>query len=422
MRAVALFDRRSLLAASVPPDARARRALVIELLEAGIAAVDPEACVREALETLGQPPARAVVFAFGKAAIPMARAALERVHPRAGIVIAPDTSIHENDGDALVPLELCAGTHPRPSPRAPEHARRAFAIARAMRADEIALALVSGGGSSLLELPREPLTLEELDRVTSALMRAGACIAELNAVRAALSAIKGGGLAAAIAPHPIVSLVLSDVPGLPAELVASGPTCAPPAGDATAGILARYEIDVPERVQRVLREPRAPRPLGPIRTLLCGDNDRARRAIVAEALRRGRALADREGHFSGEARSLALDLGAEAFVWGGETTVRVAGRGRGGRNHEVVLGAIAAVEAHAGTFACVGTDGIDGASDAAGALIDRHAIARARELGLDPAAALADNASHDFFAALGTQLRSGPTGTNVADLCLYLPD
>lgn len=363
-----MFDRSRLFPPELDGADRARRARAFALAEAAIAAVDPYRCTRDALA--GEDVSRATMFAFGKAAGAMARAAHD-AGVRAGIAIVL-TPI------ALEGIDVRVGGHPMPAADAIETGTRAMEIAQALGEGDVALCLVSGGGSSMLELPREGVSIEDIARETRALMRRGADIAELNALRSTLSRIKGGGLARAIAPASILNVVISDVPGHGPELVASGPTIADGA-----------------------------------RTIVAADNLAARRAM---------GLDDRPGWIAGEARTigarLARDAGESAWSWGGESTVTVRGAGRGGRNHELVLGALAAGWTR-GLLLALGTDGIDGSSDAAGAFVDT-AIARAA-VGMDLGRALAKNDSHALFDALGAQLRCGPTGTNVADVVLYLP-
>lgn len=310
------------------------------------------------------------------------------------------------------------GAHPDPAADAVSTGQAIVAAADALGPDDLALCLVSGGGSSMLELPREGITLEALRDLTRTLRERGADIGQLNAVRRRCSAVKGGGLARRIAPAPILNVVLSDVPGHPPEVVASGPTCAPPL-DAPSAEAVLAELGV----RFALPEPLVG-PLPAIETLVAADGSVARRAVVEHAARLGLSVADRAGVYDGDAstlgRALADDPSAEPWVWGGETTVTVRGAGRGGRNQELVLGALAQGWP-GGLLMAFGTDGVDGASAAAGALLDEEVAREARERGLDPEAALADNDSATFFERAGGSLRCGPTGTNVADLLIYLP-
>jgi len=393
------FHRTRLLDGDLTPAERDRRERALALAERALAAVEPEAATRRVLDGRADLDG-ATLFAFGKAAVPMARAAGRAVDLRGGLVVAPEPS-------TLPGLECFAGGHPDPAPDAARVGDEFLARARSLGQGDVALCLVSGGGSSLLERPRG-MDVETLGRAIRTLRERGAAIDELNAVRRACSAIKGGGLARAIAPARVVNVVISDVAPLPPEVVASGPTCPPPRGPGAREVLAHHGVEL-------ALPPPASEVLGPIETLVAADSEMARRALP---------LPDREGYFEGEAHSLGRRLAAEAgaapWVWGGETTVTVRGSGRGGRNQEVALGALAAGWSE-GLLLCLGTDGVDGASDAAGALIDSAAVRAMAARGLDPEAALRANDSTPFFDALGTVLRCGPTGTNVADLILRLP-
>jgi hydroxypyruvate reductase len=415
------FRRERVLDPALPGPVRARRALALELAEAALAAVEPGRATHRALRDLcarGERLDGATLFAFGKAAVPMARAAVEGARPAGGIVVALEAA-------SLPGLEVRRGGHPDPAPDAVETGRAVLARAEALGAGDRALCLVSGGGSAMLELPRRGVSLEELTRVGAELREAGADIGELNAVRRALSRLKGGGLARAIAPAAVLNVILSDVPGHPLEVVASGPTCPPPARPAPRAVLERYGMlgALSDAARRLLDRPLDRGVSTAIRTALAADDGTARRAARKAAAERGLALSDREGWFAGEARALGARIAAEpharSWVWGGETTVRVRGRGHGGRNQEVALGALAA-GLREGTLVCFGSDGVDGRSDAAGALVDATAVEEARRRGLEPERFLAENDSTAFFDAVGTTLRCGPTSTNVADVALFL--
>jgi hydroxypyruvate reductase len=302
----------------------------------------------------------------------------------------------------LPPLVVRRGGHPVPASDAAEVGREVLALARALGPSDVALCLVSGGGSAMLELPREGLSIDDVVRETRRLLASGADIREINRARAEMSQLKGGRLAAAIAPARIVNVVISDVPDADPAVVASGPTVPAP----ESGIKAT--------------------------TVIAADNAAARAAVVAEGARAGMRIEDLGEILRGEAadagRSLIeiartrIDAGADGIVAGGETTVTLGeSAGKGGRNHELALGAWGAIARGARlTIAAFGTDGIDGTSDAAGALVDEDAITRSRTLELDPQAALIAHDTAVFFAALGTQLRPGPTATNVADLAIVL--
>jgi len=402
------FDRTRLLGADLSVVDRRRRARAIDLAERALAAVDPYACTLDAIARFAEDLDGATVLAFGKASAAMARAACDAIDVNGGIaiVLAPVE---------LPGLEVHVGAHPAPAADAERTGEAVLARARSLGEDDRALCLVSGGGSAMLELPKPGVSMATIDRLSRELMRRGADVGELNAVRRGLSQLKGGGLARAIAPAAIFNVVLSDVPGRDPAVVASGPTFPPPADD-PRGILERYQLwrGLDASTIAAILEPRPALAID-ARTEIAGDNASARRAVSRE-------LVDRDGYFDGEARELGARIASEAhergWIWGGESTVTVRGSGRGGRNQELVLGALCAGWSR-GLLLALGTDGVDGSSDAAGALIDPAAVRAASAL--DAARALEDNASHAFFDALGTQLRCGPTGTNVADLCIYLP-
>lgn len=420
------FDRRRLLDPEVPSTVRGRRALALDLAEAALQAVEPERATRDCLRALlerGEALDGATLFAWGKAAVPMTRAALRTLDVSGGTVVAPSPIVPA--WREPTKLEVRVGAHPDPAPDAVETGRVVLAKAEALGSNDVGLCLVSGGGSSLLELPHEGVTVAEISSIAARLRDAGADIEELNAVRRALSKLKGGGLGRAIAPARVVNLILSDVLGRLLATVASGPTCPPPEGPAPRDVVERYGLstDLGGRAAALLGSPaEEPSPFDVV-TVLVADNDTARRAVREAAHERGLNLVDRPGYFSGEARALGAHLAREDsprdWVWGGETTVRVVGPGRGGRNQEVALGALGVGLAE-GLLLCFGTDGIDGRSDAAGALVDAHAIASARRAGLDPARFLTENDATTFFDAIGTTLRCGPTSTNVADLCIRI--
>lgn len=403
------FDREELLGRLDRPDERERRGRALDALEAALDAVEPRAATVRALRSLelAEP---VTVFAFGKAAVPMSRGALEAARVRGGIAVVLELA-------ELSPLEVRRGAHPVPAPDAEVTGRAVLEAAEALGAGEVALCLVSGGGSAMLELPREGVPLDALRACTARLLRAGAAIDELNAVRRKLSRIKGGGLARAIHPARVVNLVISDVPGHGPEVVASGPTCPPPDhGPDALEVLRRLDAldTLGEPVRRWLEATEPPFDVS-VRTVVAADNARARE---------GTGLPDRGLLLRGEAREVGARLAAEArggpWVTGGETTVEVRGGGRGGRSLEVALGALAAGWDR-GLLLAAGTDGIDGNSDLAGALVDPALAREAERHGLDPARFLAENDAATFFERAGGALRCGPTGTNVADLCLALP-
>ena len=299
--------------------------------------------------------------------------------------------------------------------------------------------LISGGGSALLTLPVPGMDLTDLQTLTGALLRSGATINEINAVRKHCSRIKGGNLARLAAPATLITLILSDVVGDPLDVIASGPTVPDPATVADAqAVLERYKVQTQKPVP--FRE--TPKPGDPVfeqvQNVVVGSNRLAALAAVEKARQLGYRTLLLGTYVEGEAREVAKVAAALAkglrahddplpppacIVWGGETTVTIRGKGKGGRNQELALAAALALEGWPGVLLmALATDGTDGPTDAAGAVITGETVARARSMGLDPWAALEANDSYTFFDKLGGLIRTGPTGTNVNDLLFVLVD
>ncbi len=417
------------------------RQLLRSLFDAAVAAADPATVVPAHLPD--PPRGRTVVVGAGKASAAMGLA-LERHWPGEleGLIVT-----RYGHGAPCRRLEVVEAAHPVPDEAGRAAAARILALVQGLTADDLVLALISGGGSSLLTLPPDGLTLADKQAVNRALLRSGASIDEMNCVRKHLSAIKGGRLAAAAHPARVVTLLISDVPGDDPAIIASGPTVADPTTTADAlAILGRYGIELPESVRTHLGRAAAetPKPGDPrlaggevrliaapqlsleaaaavaraagVTPLLLGD------AIEGEAREVGQVMA-------GIARSVrrhGQPLAAPAVLLsGGETTVTVRGDGRGGRNVEYLLGLAVALGGLPGVWATAGdTDGIDGAEEVAGALVTPDTLARARAAGFDPHATLDRNDAHSLFEALGDQVVTGPTLTNVNDFraVLVLPE
>ncbi len=363
-----------------------------------------------------------------------------------GLVVGVAGAIVETTG-----LDRLTGGHPVPDTGSELAGLRALAMAGALRSDDRLLVLLSGGASALLAVPSQGLTLDDKRRATATLLSEGAEIHRLNAVRKHLSAIKGGQLAAA-ATAPCWTLLISDVVGDDPSVIASGPTVADPstfrdargALDALGGRPA-YPAAVVAHLERGLsgQRPETPKPgdarLTSARAVVVGGRRQAMEGAAVEAARRGYHVVTLEPAVVGEAREAAVAhvvrmlvaAGARrpvCVVSSGETTVRVTGGGRGGRNQEFALAAATARDcfgtAHPGRstmLASVGTDGVDGPTDAAGAIVDTTTLERARQAGLAPPDEfLRRNDAYAFFAALGDLLKTGPTGTNVGDLQVFL--
>lgn len=410
---------------------REPRDLLLDLFETAVAAVTAERRVPPALPA--PPPGRLVVLGAGKAAAAMARVAEDRL---GGAIARGLVVTRHGHGVPCRRVEVVEAGHPLPDEAGPRAARRILECAHGLGEDDLALCLLSGGGSALLALPAPGITLEDKQQVTRALLRSGADIAEINCVRKHLSAIKGGRLARACWPARVVTLAISDVVGDDPSVIASGPTAPDPTTfEEARAILDRYGIEPPRAVRDFLAAARdeTPKPGDP-----CFARAeyhvvaRARDALDAAAARAraaGLEVVDLGDRVAGEARRAAADHAhrvrelrashvAREFVVlsGGETTVTVRGRGRGGRNAEFLLALAIELDGCPGVWALAcDTDGIDGTEDNAGCLLGPDTLERARGLGLDPRAMLDDNDAYGFFAALGDLVVTGPTRTNVND-------
>lgn len=408
------------------------KAFLRSLFEAAIAAADP---ARVLARHLPPPPkGRTLVIGAGKAAASMARA-VEAAWPGelSGLVVT-------RYGHHLPTrkIEVIEASHPVPDAAGLAGSRRILASLKDLTADDLVLCLISGGASALLPLPLEGLELGDEQSLNKALLTCGATISEMNCVRRHLSAIKGGRLAIACHPARLVTLLISDVPGDAAIDIGSGPTIADPTTCADAlAIIARYGIEMGDKVREVLTSGRG-ESVKPGDPRLAGSEIRmiatpqmALEAAAEAARQKGIAAHILSDRIEGEARDVGKVLAAIArqvarhrepfappcvLLSGGETTVTVRGRGRGGRNVEFLLALGIALEAQPGIHAVAGdTDGVDGLEEIAGAYLAPDSLARAWKLGIKPQESLAANDGHNFFEALGDNIVTGPTLTNVND-------
>ena len=401
------------------------KSLLRGLLDAAFASALPARCLPAQLP---QPPAgRTVVIGAGKAAAAMARAVEEHWQgPLEGLVVTRYG--HRVPTDAV---EVVEAAHPVPDAGGRAAAARILALAEGLEPDDLALCLISGGGSALLTLPAPGVALADKQAVTGALLRSGATIGEINCVRKHLSAIKGGRLGAACHPARLVSLLISDVPGDDPAVIGSGPTVPDPTTFAEAlAVLRSYGIDEPAALIRHLEQGAEETPkegdsrLAGAETRIVATPAMALAAAADAAREAGYAPVILGDALEGEARALAREHAALArdaatgtvLLSGGEATVTVTGAGRGGPNAEYALALALALEGAPGIFAIAcDTDGIDGTEDNAGALVTPETLARGRAAGEDAAARLAANDAYGFFAALDDLVMTGPTLTNVND-------
>jgi hydroxypyruvate reductase len=424
-----------------------RRAFLEQLYRTAVAAAHPATCLPPHLPA-APAAGRLIMLAAGKAAGSMTEVA-ERHYLDAGAL--PPGRV---DGIAVTRhgygrptriVPVVEAGHPVPDAAGLAAAERALALADGAGASDLVLVLLSGGASANWIAPAAGLALAEKQAVTRALLKSGASIGEINTVRKHLSRIKGGRLAARAAPARVVTLAISDVPGDDPAVIGSGPTVADPSTLADArAIVARYRLDLPPAVDRALADAKNETPK-PGDAAFAGSEFRLV-ARPADAFRAATAAVQAGGYecvflgdrLEGEAREVAgeqarharklAEAGRRAVILsGGELTVTIRGNGRGGPNQEFALALALALDGTQGIAALAGdTDGTDGGAgrpdDPAGAFVDATSAARARALGLDPAAFLADNDSTGFFARLGDLLTPGPTWTNVNDFRAILVD
>lgn len=384
------------------------------------------------------------LLAVGKASVAMAAGACAVLGERVvrGLVIGPV------EASVPAPLTFVRADHPMPSRESERAGRAALALASSPAPADALLVLVSGGASALMAVPASGLTLEDKQRATEHLLRSGVTIHELNTVRKHLSAVKGGRLAA-VSPIPVIALAISDVVGDDPTVIGSGPTVADAStfGDALAILDRAGGRDVyPAPVVRYLERgagaapevPETPKPgdtrLAGAAWRLIGGRREAMQSAAHEARARGYAVDVRDEPVTGEARTAAAQYGTRVaaalsrpgpvcLISSGETTVHVRGRGLGGRNQEfaLALAELASTWTRPVVVASVGTDGVDGPTDAAGAIVRSDTLSRAANARLRPPSAfLADNDAFRFFEPLGDLIRTGPSGTNVGDLQVCL--
>jgi len=428
------------------------------IFDAAVRAVDPAEAIRRHLVRQGdrltvggeavdlQRVRRIVVVGLGKAGAPMAAAVEEILGDRidAGVVVTKYGHVQPTRT-----IRLHEAGHPVPDDAGIAGAQAVLDQVHGLGPDDLVLVLISGGGSALTPAPVAGITLAEKQALTKSLLACGADIREMNALRKHISRIKGGQLARAAAPSRVFTLILSDIVGDPLDAIASGPTVPDPRTYADAlAILDKYHIrqEIPASIRTHLeagaagRIPETPKPddslFSRVRSVMVASNIQALEAAKAEAARRGFQAMILSSFIEGETReiarmhaALALEVRASGnplkppvcIITGGETTVTLKGKGKGGRNQEFALAAALDIAGLPDTvILSAGTDGTDGPTDAAGALADGATVSRAVGLGLAPRAALDGNDAYPFFQRLGDLVMTGPTRTNVMDVRLVL--
>jgi len=434
---------------------------MLRVLEAALIAADPVEAIRRAVQRDGdllrvdgrvydlREFRRVLVIGGGKAGGAMAQAVEDLLGDRitAGRVIVKT--------DHLAPTQLIRLTeagHPVPDQAGVDGTRAMVELLRDTVSDDLVICLISGGGSALMTLPVEGVSLDDIRAVTGALLASGAPIQAINAVRKHLSQVNGGQLARLAAPAAVIALILSDVVGSPLDVIASGPTVADPTTFADAqAIVARYGIadDLPAAVREHLAAGAAGRvpdtvkagdpALARVQNVIVADNARAVEAAQAEAEALGFHTLLLSTYVEGEAREVARVVAALAkeiavadrpvprpacLLMGGETTVTLRpGHGRGGRNQELALAAALAIDGWAGVeIASLATDGTDGPTDSAGGLVNGATVARGWALGRSALAALDGQDAYSYLEAVGDLMVTGPTRTNVNDLIAVMVD
>ena len=429
----------------------------VQIFGAAVAAADPAAALHRALRLEGSrvfvdgrpydlAAGRVLVVGAGKGSARMAAAAESVLGDR---ISGGSVTTKYGYVEPLRRIALVEAGHPLPDAAGQRGAQRIAEFVDHATADDLVIVLISGGGSALMPLPVEGITLDEKLATTDLLLRSGATITEVNTVRKHISSIKGGRLARLAAPARLVTLILSDVLGNPLDAIASGPTVPDPTTFADAlAIVDRFGLRgrLPTAVRWHLERGAAgevaetPKPGDAVfaraQTVVVGDIALAAGAAVERAEALGYHARIGATDVQGEAREVGANFGGVmrdlrradppgpmpvCLVMGGETTVTVRGSGKGGRNQELALGAAATLDGlPQALVAAFGTDGTDGPTDAAGAVVDGTTFARARTNGLNPQAALDANDAYRFFDALDDLIVTGPTNTNVNDLWLGL--
>ena len=436
-------------------EGRDEKESAVEIFGAALKAVDPYACVKGHAGSVksvfeGGGFRRVLVIGFGKAAYPMARAFTDYTGDMVDSGILITKYGHAASFSLPHHVHIREAGHPIPDGNGYRATREIIRLLREADPRTFVVCLISGGGSALLVAPYGAISLSEKQEVTRLLLARGADINEVNSVRKHVSSVKGGRLGALISPGKAVSLILSDVIGDRLDVIASGPT----APDRTTyrdahGVLTKYRMvdETAESIRRLLgegmegRAPETPKPGDPIfagiENLIIGNNRMATEAARLKAEHLGFQTTVTSSAVEGEAKTVAREIAGRAkdiyaalksggggrvcLVSGGETTVTVTGKGKGGRNMELALAFALEIEGTGGiTLLSAGTDGTDGPTDAAGALVDGTTAAIARTRGFAPEAYLKRNDSYEFFSKMDGLFITGPTGTNVMDLQIVL--
>ena len=390
-----------------------------------IAAVLPDRAVERALAGMAFP-GRVYVVAAGKAAWQMSRAAVDCLKmPVTGVCVTKYGHVM----GPIAGIECIEAGHPVPDENSFRGTQRVLELTRDLTETDTVLFLLSGGGSALFEKPL--ISGEELQDITNQLLASGADIVKINTIRKRLSAVKGGKFAQWCAPARIEAVVLSDILGDPLDMIASGPAAADSSTCAEAlAITKEYGLNLSEQAMECLRT-ETPKSLTNVRTQVIGSVRQLCAAAGEKCRELGYETVFLTDQLSCEAREAGAFLAAIArshagtgkklaFLAGGETVVHLTGKGLGGRNQEIALGAVRGLEGLNACVISVGSDGTDGPTDAAGGYADGDTLAELAQKGLDPAAVLRENDAYHALKAVGNLIITGPTGTNVNDVAVVL--
>jgi len=453
-------NRENLIAnASSPKDMKARK-IVLDAIEEAFRSADPKRIMFSKIKLEGEKLKinsnilnlsryrKVYVLGGGKASGSMAEALEKILKDRIdeGIIVVPKGVAGRH---TLSRIDLHEASHPIPDETSVSGAKKILELANKAEGDDLVICLISGGGSSLMALPKEGISLEDKRKVTDLLLRSGATINEINIVRKHISSFKGGQLAKAVYPATLIGLLLSDVLGDPLDVIASGPTVPDSSTFQDAvSILQRYDLwdRIPDSVRHVLFDglkrkidetpKEGDKIFKSVRNIVIGNNRLACMAAMEKLSHYDLNVLFLTSFMEGEARHIGTFFGAigrelmmtdkpiaspAGVVAGGETTVTVTGNGIGGRNQEIALSAALKIIGTEGlAIASASTDGIDGPTDAAGAIVDGKTIMRAKNCGLDPLETLRNNDSYTFFSELRDLIFTGPTGTNVNDVTILV--
>ncbi len=428
------------------------REMAAVVFAAALKAADPYDCILPQTERVRalfneRGLRKLVVVGFGKAVCPMAKALEDQIGDliTAGLII---TKHGHSEGYRFRDLRVREAGHPVPDKDGLAATAELTVLLQSCSSDTLVACLISGGGSALLVSPHDHITMDDKQNITALLLKAGADIFELNTVRKHLSKVKGGRLAELAYPAMVVALILSDVIGDRLDVIASGPTAPDASTYAEAlAVIAKYDLfsSAPPAVIKLLQDgaagaaPETPKKDHPVfeatENIIVGSNRLALQAALAKAGELGFEARIISSDVTGEAREIGRRMACEAaellhdqqqkkpvcLISGGETTVTVTGNGVGGRNMELALSFAQEIDGiDKITLLSAGTDGTDGPTDAAGAIVDGTTTAKAKAMGLDPETYLENNDSYTFFKKTGDVFMTGPTGTNVMDIQLIM--